>query len=212
VVCIRQEPPHGPPPGQQHPAGPQLHISGQGHGGGGQRAGAPAALPASSGKQSDYNTIQNIYLSASDPSEKSRALAALAYAVLPSQTNATLEFAIGSQVRSQDSGSLITRIAYQGGDRLQAAWNFVRTRYKDISEKLGGEDEAANAMGKLVRNVASRLAGEKSIAEVEAVFEAHSEFLTEKRLLEGAKESISANQMWNKRNGRHVCEWLDRQP
>jgi len=42
----------------------------------------------------------------------------------------------------------------------------VCRRYKDISEKLGGEDEAANAMGKLVRNVASRLAGEKSIAEV----------------------------------------------
>lgn len=39
-------------------------------------------------------------------------------------------------------------------------------RYTDISIKLGGQEEAANAMGKLIRNVASRLADETSMQEV----------------------------------------------
>lgn len=38
--------------------------------------------------------------------------------------------------------------------------------YLQIAEKLGGEDEAADAMGKLIRNVASRFADEKAIGEV----------------------------------------------
>ena len=42
----------------------------------------------------------------------------------------------------------------------------VCRRYADISEKLGGLEEAADAMGKLVRDVASRLASEGSIREV----------------------------------------------
>ena len=44
-------------------------------------------------------------------------------------------------------------------------------RYKDIAEKLGGEDEAANSMGKLISSVASRLAGEGSIGEVRTSFQ-----------------------------------------
>ena len=52
---------------------------------------------------------------------------------------------------------------------LLSCWRVVNvscSRYTDISEKLGGEDEAADPMGKLIKNVASRFADENAIAEV----------------------------------------------
>lgn len=61
-----------------------------------------------------------------DPNEISRSLAALAYATTPELTNATLEFSLSPEVRSQDTSSLVTRVAFRGGASLQAAWNFVR--------------------------------------------------------------------------------------
>lgn len=61
-----------------------------------------------------------------DPNEKSRALAALAYAETPELTAQTLEFALSSDVRSQDTTSLIARVSYRGSSSLLAAWNFAR--------------------------------------------------------------------------------------
>ena len=39
-------------------------------------------------------------------------------------------------------------------------------QYTDIAEKLGGQEEAADAMGKLLRNVASRFADETATVDV----------------------------------------------
>ena len=43
---------------------------------------------------------------------------------------------------------------------------FTCRRYTDIAEKLGGQEEAADAMGKLLRNVASRFADPEATLEV----------------------------------------------
>lgn len=66
-------------------------------------------------------------MQAQNANEKSRTLAALAYSPTPGLINATLEFAISDDVRSQDTGSLILRVAGRGGPALAAAWDFVRT-------------------------------------------------------------------------------------
>ena len=83
-------------------------------------------------------------------------------------------------------------------------------RYNDISLKLGGIEEAANQMGKLLSNVAARLAEPPAMEQVDAIFDAHREVLTEPRFREAAKEGIRANLDWVQKNAGPACDWLQR--
>lgn len=51
----------------------------------------------------------------------------------------------------------------------------------------------------------------KKCLQVEALFEEHSKYLTEPRLLEAAREAIQSNMRWMSANTEAVCKWLDQQ-
>ena len=59
-------------------------------------------------------------------------------------------------------------------------------------------------------NLASKLRSNKLvIAQVDEVFRAHRNVLTEPRLQEAAKEDIMANMDWLRKNAGPVCDWLN---
>ncbi len=64
-------------------------------------------------------------LQASDPSEKERNLAALAYARDPDLRQQTLEMVLDDSVRSQDALSLLAGVAVRSNDAAHAAWSFL---------------------------------------------------------------------------------------
>ena len=69
--------------------------------------------------------VNSIGLQASDPSEKERNLAALAYARDSDLRQQTLEMVLDDSVRSQDALSLLAGVAVRSNDAAHAAWSFL---------------------------------------------------------------------------------------
>lgn len=67
------------------------------------------------------------HLQAEEADEKERALVALTYAKDPILVQRTLQYALGPDVRAQDTPTVILGVASRGGKSLQAAWAFLRT-------------------------------------------------------------------------------------
>lgn len=85
---------------------------------------------------------------------------------------------------------------------------FHTRRYDVIVKKLGGDGEAARAMGKLLSSVAGGLSTEAALKEVDSLMVTHRDFMSETRYAEEAKESIRANIQWHKYAGADLCNWL----
>ena len=61
---------------------------------------------------------------ADDPSEKERSLAALSYAPSSALRESTLQLSLSEAVRSQDTISLLARVAIRSTAAAHAAWDF----------------------------------------------------------------------------------------
>jgi aminopeptidase N len=70
------------------------------------------------------------------PEEFYRFLNALAFFRDPALVTRTLEFALSTEVRSQDAPGLISILLAQPASQ-EAAWAFVKARWPQITEKLG---------------------------------------------------------------------------
>ena len=68
---------------------------------------------------------------ATDPEEEQRFLLALAAFEIPALIQRTLEFALGTEVRSQDRTFLLAGLLGRRASRL-AAWDFVRTHWEQL--------------------------------------------------------------------------------
>lgn len=64
-------------------------------------------------------------MQATDPSEKERNLAALAYAQDPDLRQQTLQMILDDSVRSQDALSLLAGIAVRSNTAAHASWTFL---------------------------------------------------------------------------------------
>jgi hypothetical protein len=64
---------------------------------------------------------------ATEADEKLLQLMALTYTRNPILMHRTLQYALGPDVRAQDTPSVILGVAHRGGPSLQAAWAFLRT-------------------------------------------------------------------------------------
>ncbi|KAL0050168.1 hypothetical protein WJX82_005668 [Trebouxia sp. C0006] len=160
------------------------------------------------GGAASYNIMQGLYLSASDPSEKERNLAALAYATDPDLRQQTLEMVLDDSVRSQDALSLLAGVAVRSNDAAHAAWSFLTENWTALFQKLGGDNEASRMMGKATQSIASHFAAQSQIDAVNALYTAREQYLSERSYFDNSIDSIQANIQWLRLNAEQVCLWL----
>lgn len=164
-------------------------------------------LAARSGT-SGYDKLEQIYLDAEDPQEKSRALHALAQVQDPALIDRTLSFAVGPSVRSQDTPHLLEAIARSSSMGRLRTWDFLKNNYDTVVEKKGGV-AAGGSMASLVLRIARGFATVDMISEISNFFDAHPEARVV-RLEQQARESVLANSEWLKRNHAGLCAFVDR--
>jgi len=108
-------------------------------------AGSAVNLAALTGDQGFYEKLLAILKSAKSPEEYYMALLALPKFGDPKLLQRTLDFAISSEVRSQDALGLIRSVMRNpAGEKL--AWDFVLTRW-DAIQKVGGPFASAEIVG-----------------------------------------------------------------
>ncbi|KAK9845543.1 hypothetical protein WJX84_010042, partial [Apatococcus fuscideae] len=155
-----------------------------------------------------WNIMRDMYRQATAASERERTLGALCWAQEEALRGMTLDLTLSSDVRSQDINTVILGVARHSREGLQAAWDFYRRRWNDLAARLGGPDEAARKMGRLLESLGSGFASQSAMDEVDAVYAAHKSALDEQRYADGAKEAIESNMRWLQQNAGPACAWL----
>ena len=148
-----------------------------------------------------------MYLSASDSSERDRALRALGSS--PLAVPAALEFALTSEVKAQDVPTLVVTAALgTTQENLRSAWDWYKTNWEKLHTKLGGDDEASRRLGQIMEKIASAFSDLDLVNEVDQVYAEHAAQQSEPGYSERAKESIVAHAQWLEKHGEAVCDWV----
>ena len=165
------------------------------------------AAHASPDTQAAYAKIKSLYLSASDSSERDRALRALGSS--PLAVPAALEFALTSEVKAQDVPTLVVTAALgTTQENLRSAWDWYKTNWEKLHTKLGGDDEASRRLGQIMEKIASAFSDLDLVNEVDQVYAEHAAQQSEPGYSERAKESIVAHAQWLEKHGEAVCDWV----
>jgi puromycin-sensitive aminopeptidase len=165
------------------------------------------AAHAATDAQAAYDKIKSLYLSATDSSERDRALRALGSS--PLAVPAALEFALTSDVRAQDVPTLVVTAALGSTqEKLREAWEWYKTNWDTLHGKLGGNDEASRRLGQIMEKMASGFADEDLVNEVDQVYAEHAAQQSEPGYAQRAKESIQSHVLWLEKHGDAVCEWV----
>jgi aminopeptidase N len=154
-----------------------------------------------------YEKIKSLYLSATDSSERDRALRALGSS--PLAVPAALEFALTADVKAQDVPTLVVTAALgTTQESLRSAWDWFKTNWENLHSKLGGGDEASRRLGQIMEKIASGFADSDLVKEVDQVYAEHAAQQSEPGYAERAKESIQAHVQWVEKHGEAVCNWV----
>lgn len=163
---------------------------------------ALAALQAAA-----YNDDENLYekimadlKAAKDPEIYIRDLEALSRFRDPKLVKRTLEYALSTQIRSQDSPYLIFEVMRSSADHRQT-WSFVQAHWADI-EKLGGPF----AGGVIVR-ATSVFCDAGTREEVRAFFESHRATAAERSLKQSLERMDSCIDLKTQQQ-EQLASWL----
>jgi hypothetical protein len=165
------------------------------------------AAHAAPDTQAAYDKIKSLYLSATDSSERDRALRALGSS--PLAVPAALEFALTPDVKAQDVPTLVVTAALgTTQENLRTAWDWYKTNWDKLHAKLGSNDEASRRLGQIMEKIASGFADSDLVNEVDQVYAEHATQQSEPGYAQRAKESIAAHVHWVEKHGDAVCEWV----
>jgi puromycin-sensitive aminopeptidase len=128
---------------------------------------AATMVVAAVGDDADQQRYLDAYRSASTPQEKERFLFALAEFPTAEQMARTLEFAMSSEVRSQDAPFLLRNCI---GNRWQgeSAWRYVRAHWQEANDRFPG-----NTIVRMIDRV-RLLTRPEVAADVQAFFAEHA--------------------------------------
>ena len=129
-------------------------------------AGTVLRLAARNGKEDLYDLYMQRMEHPKTPQEYGNLLRSLTYFPEPQLQQRTLEFAMSSKVRSQDTGTIVG--AWQDGHPSRASWDFIRTNWQSIAAKIPPVFES-----QFRSRPAARLCTEQDLREVETFFRDH---------------------------------------
>jgi len=154
---------------------------------------------ASLGQEEDYNTMLRLFKEAELHEEKERiARNGLASFPCPQILSSVLEFAVGPEVRAQDSVHLVGSVARNRTGR-DLAWQF----FKDNFSMLKARYESGFLLSHLVKSCCERFVTDERAAEVETFFSEHSLPGSERNVAQ-AVETIRLHSAWLARDGKDI--------
>ena len=156
------------------------------------------------GTSTDFNNILALYNAATFAPEKRRYMYALAATRDPVLIQQVLNMALGDNVRSQDTVSLLAAVGSYSEGRL-LAWAFVKKNWGVLYERYGS---GGFALTRLVL-IASHFTTEEMLADVKAFFEAHPVPAAE-RAVARTMEEVEASAARSTANNAQVCAWLEK--
>jgi aminopeptidase N len=155
---------------------------------------------------SEYIAIRSLYEQATDSNVQRRYLLALAATSDPALLQATLQYALGPAVRSQDSPSLIAAVAANPAGRA-IAWQFVKDNWDTIHGRYG---RGGSLLTNIVFGTAAGFHTVAMASDIEHFYYQHpapAAFLNWNQALEG----IQAGATWRSLQFASTCSYLGTQ-
>ena len=161
-------------------------------------------LAARTGDASTYDTMWRLQDEAGMEEEKVRLLLALGRFGRRDLLERTLEKSLSSDVRSQNTVSMVMSVA---GNRLgrDLAWEFVKDNWAEFDRRYG---EGEFILSRLV-SITSRFTTSERGEDVESFFRDHPTPSVE-RTIRQSLERIRINVAWLDRNRQGLAEWFGR--
>jgi puromycin-sensitive aminopeptidase len=160
------------------------------------------SLAGQAGDETTYNQFWELERKAELQEEKIRLLLGLARFTQPELLYETLERALSSNVRSQDTITLVTAVAANLRGR-ELAWNFVKDKWAEFDRRYGG---GGFGLMRLV-SICGNFADAEKLADVERFFQEHSAPAAE-RTIRQSLERIRLNVTWLEKNRAELAGWL----
>ncbi len=150
-----------------------------------------------------YNAVRALYETAADTGLRNRALGALSAARDPVLLQATLDYALSTAVRSQDTVSVVVGVAANPLGRA-LAWNFFKENFDTFNNRYGA---GGSMVQSLVAGITNLFSSETQFDDVRSFFEAHP-FPATQSAIEKSLESIKAQSLFRQNQLTAMCGWL----
>ena len=164
--------------------------------------GVAFSLAGQGGDRTTYNQLLELERNATLQEEKIRLLMALTRFSQPELLQETLERSISSDVRSQDTITVVTGVAANLKGR-DLAWKFVKDNWPEFDRRYGG---GGFGLMRLV-SVCGHFTDEENLADVEAFFQEHPVAAAE-RTIRQSLERMRLNIKWLERNSAELANWF----
>ena len=164
--------------------------------------GVVCSLAAQAGDRSTYDQLWELEGQASLQEEKIRLLLALTRFQDTGLLNETLERALSSRVRSQDTITVVGGVAANIRGR-EPAWEFVKSNWAEFDRRYGS---GGFGLMRLV-SICSSFNTEEKMADVERFFTDHPTPAAE-RTIRQALERMRLNINWLERNRHDISAWF----
>jgi aminopeptidase N len=161
-----------------------------------------AYMAAVHGDAALYARYQAAYRSAEDPEERYRFLYGLTRFTAPALVRRTMEYALGPEVRTQDTKLLVASMI--GHDDTRAlAWQLLQQQWDDLQKKAG----ESTSNGSIV-SAAGTFCDAKAEQQVDHFFSAHP-VPDAARRLQQARERIRSCVALRDAEAPHLSAWLE---
>lgn len=157
---------------------------------------------APEGDDSVYESVLRIFRETDLHEEKERCMRALGASSDPKLLQKTLEFAMGSEVRSQDTVFVIAGVAANPKGR-ELAWKFVQEKWTELFTRYDG----GFLLSRLVQTTSADFTTEEKAKEVEAFFAVNKAPAAE-RAVKQSVEKIRSNARWLANDGEAMGKWF----
>lgn len=152
----------------------------------------------------EFDQILNYYRTTPKQDQQSMTLVALGAAVHGQEMiQRVFEFALSSEVRSQDIAYVLSGLSMNIGAR-QAAWDWIKSNWTTLHERFTG---SMGMLGFCVKIPVSRMADEAVLNDLTDFF-ADKDVKEFDRDLEQAKEGLRIRSKWVERDGPSLEAWL----
>ena len=164
--------------------------------------GVAFSLAGHAGDRTIYDQLWEVQKGTTLQEEKIRLLMALTRFQQPELLTETLERAISSDVRSQDTITVIGGVAANLHGR-DLAWKFLKDNWTEFDRRYGG---GGFGLMRLV-SICGHFTDEENLADVEAFFQEHPVAAAE-RTIRQSLERVRLNIKWLERNGPELAKWF----
>jgi puromycin-sensitive aminopeptidase len=154
------------------------------------------------GGKAEYEQVLEIFRKSDLNEEKNRCLKSLGTATDVELLKRTLDFALSSEVRSQDVFYVLNTVATNPLS-VRLTWEWFKQNFEDIKKRY----EGGFIIGRIVKISISGFVKEKDAAEVEEFFKQHPLPNAQRSISQGL-ETLRLNAKWLERDRENIKKWL----